>query len=309
MEATGADGVALASAPRKKVHVSSRLSGLSRKLEFPDGAAFETGDNDGVDRLVRGSSGLLYRLERSWRLVLAYLAAMLVITAVFAMYGVPMAAQWLAERTPASVTRLATSQALRVMVGKVLTKTKLPTPRQAEIRRRFDRIAGWQKQPSRFQLLFRNAPSIGPNAFALPDGRIVVTDELVLMAQNNAEIDGVLAHEMAHVNHAHGLQSLYQASLVPAAIAFATGDASQLGQFTVILPGLLLQSAYSRDFEQQADDDAAAALRRHGEDPAALAGFLERMDLKICGKTGCGPSWLGSHPATAARAARLRRAP
>ena len=45
-----------------------------------------------------------------------------------------------------------------------------------------------------------------------------------------------------------------------------------------ILPGVLLQSAYSRTFEQQADDDAAALLRRHGEDPGQLADLLERME-------------------------------
>ena len=39
----------------------------------------------------------------------------------------------------------------------------------------------------------------------------------------------------------------------------------------------------------------------------ALADLLERMDKKMCGKESCGPSWLGSHPATALRAARLRQ--
>ena len=66
------------------------------------------------------------------------------------------------------------------------------------------------------------------------------------MAKMTTEIEGVFAHEMAHVYHAHGLQRVYQASLVPAAIAFITGDASQVGHFATILPGVLLQSAYSR---------------------------------------------------------------
>ena len=49
---------------------------------------------------------------------------------------------------------------------------------------RFQTIAGWEDRgPSGYQLLLRNAPHIGPNAFALPDGRIVVTDQLVGLAQ------------------------------------------------------------------------------------------------------------------------------
>jgi Zn-dependent protease with chaperone function len=229
--------------------------------------------------------------------------------ALFALYGVPLGAHWLALRTPPSLARLVTNQTLAALDNHVLIPTKLSQARQQDILARFRTVSGWEKQSGpHYQLLIRDAPHIGPNAFALPDGRIVMTDQLVAMAQNDAEIDAVFAHEMAHVNHAHGLQRVYQASLVPAAIAFITGDASQMAQFAAVLPGILLQSAYSRAFEQQADDDAAALLRGHGEDPGHLADLLERMEHKSCGKGGCGPSWLGSHPATAERAARLRRA-
>lgn len=136
---------------------------------------------------------------------------------------------------------------------------------------------------------------------------MVITDQLAVLSNNDQELDGVFAHEMSHVNHAHGLQSVYQASLVPAAVALITGDASQAGHIAAILPGVLLQSAYSRGFEQQADDDANRELRAHGEDPGRLADLLERLDHVTCGKGGgCLPSWLGSHPQTAERALRLR---
>ena len=107
---------------------------------------------------------------------------------------------------------------------------------------------------------------------------------------------GVFAHEMSHVNHAHGLQSVYQASLVPAVIAFVTGDAGQVGHIAAILPGILLQAAYSRGFEQQADDDANRELRAHGEDPGRLADLLERMEHEICNKGGCLPELAGFPP-------------
>ncbi len=309
LEVRDGGGALLASAPRRQVAVTSRLGSLRRKVAYPDGALFETADNDGIDVLLAGHNGALARLERSWRLAALSLLAIAACTALFILYGVPRSAEWLARETPPSASRVIADQTLRALEGKFLLPTGLPLARQQQIRDRFARVAGWEASGRGYDLLLRNAPHVGPNAFALPDGRIVVTDQLVLMAKSDAELDGVLAHEMAHVNHAHGLRSVYQASLIPAAIAFITGDASQFAQMTVILPAILVQSAYSRKFEQQADDDAAILLRRHGEDPAALAGFLERMELKTCGKTGCGPSWLGSHPATSARAARLRRAP
>jgi Zn-dependent protease with chaperone function len=302
-----ADGAVLAEAPLRAVKATSRLGQIVRKLDFPGGGRFETADNDAVDALLRGGSGLLHRLEKSWRVVLGSVLAAAAMAAWFVFYGVPLAADGLARHTPANVSRFMTRQALETLDGRALRPTTL-SDRQRHVTALFDTIAAHEDRPAgSYRLLLRNAPIIGPNAFAFPDGSIVMTDQLVAMARNDTEIEGVFAHEMAHVNHAHVLQRVYQASLVPAAIAFITGDATQVGHFATILPGVMLQASYSRAFEQQADDDAAKLLRRMGEDPGQLAGLLERIEQKMCGKGDCGPSWLGSHPATAERAARLRQ--
>jgi Zn-dependent protease with chaperone function len=304
--AIAANGTLLTSIPTRDVKVSSRLGPLSRKLEFPDGGLFETRDNDAVDALLKGSSGILAWMERSWRLTLVSLGIVAIGAAWFAYYGVPAGAHWLALRTPPGIARVITNETLSVIDRRVLLPTRLPAARQKDVLAHFQRVAGWQTDGRRYTLLFRNSPAIGPNAFALPDGRVVITDQLAQMSRDDQELDGVFAHEMSHVNHAHGLQSVYQASLVPAVIAFVTGDAGQVGHIAAILPGILLQSAYSRGFEQEADDDANRELRAHGEDPGHLADLLERMEREICSKGECLPSWLGSHPQTAVRALRLR---
>lgn len=303
-----ADGALLVEAPRRKVHVTSRLGTLHRRLDFPGGARFETADNDGIDALLRG--GLLHRLEQSWRMVLAGVVIAAAAAAWFLVYGAPLAADFLARHTPGSVSLYITRQAMGTMDGRALEPTTLAPASRRKLRALFAAVAAREPRgASGYHLLLRNAPFIGPNAFALPDGSIVLTDQLARMIRSDDEIMGVFAHEMSHVNHAHALQRVYQASLVPAAIAFITGDVTQVGHFATILPGVLLQSAYSRQFEAQADDDAARLLRGMGRDPGALAGLLERMERKLCGRDGgCGPSWLGSHPATAERASRLRGA-
>src|SRR5215472_9805445 len=83
--------------------------------------------------------------------------------------------------------------------------------------------------PSAYELLFRSG-DIGPNAFSLPDGRIVMTDELYKLSRSDDELEGVFGHEIAHADRRHALKLLYEASLIPAAIALITGDASQFGQ-------------------------------------------------------------------------------
>ena len=301
-------GARLAYVPVTALRATDRLGRTRRRLDFPDGSSFDTPDNDGVDEML-GPRSLLHRLEDSWRMVVVSVAVAALATAAFGIYGVPATAGWLARHTPPSVARYTTGQTLGTLDKVALEASKTAPAVQQHYRALLQAVAaGAPPAAGGYHLLFRNAPGIGPNAFALPDGTVIITDQMIPMVKSDDEIEGVFAHEISHVVHAHGLQRIYQASLVPAAIAFITGDASQIGQLAAVLPGILLQAAYSRAFEQQADDDAALTLRRMGKNPAALADLLERLDRKMCGRQGdCIPSWLGSHPATALRAARLRR--
>lgn len=307
LEITTANGEKLAGPFLTSLRATSRLGAMRRRLDFPDGSSFDTQDNDAVDALL-APSGWLHRLERSWRTVLASVIVAALATAAFIVYGVPAAAGWLARHTPSSVAHYTTEQTLLTLDKIALKPSKISPGIQQRYLKLFAAVAS--KAPrgrDGYRLVFRDAPAIGPNAFALPDGTVILTDQMLPLVKRDEEIEGVFAHEMSHIDRAHGLQRIYQASLVPGAIAFITGDASQLGHFAAILPGILLQSAYSRAFEQQADDDAAVLLRGMGESPAPLADLLERMEKKVCGHDGCGPNWLGSHPATDLRAQRLRQ--
>jgi Zn-dependent protease with chaperone function len=303
-----ADGTMLGEFPLRQVRVTERLGNIPRRFRMPDGALFETADNDAADEMLRGTgrgSSLIDRIERSWRWVLVAIAVTLGATYGFIAYGIPALALALANATSPGVTVAMSQRTLQSLDGRVLHPSKLDAKTKTNALRVFDQLRHTDTKAGKYVLLFRSSPAIGPNAFALPDGEIVITDEIFPFIKSDAELEGVLAHEMSHADHRHGLQRIYQASLVPGAIAVATGDASQLGHLTTLVPGVLLQSAYSREFEQQADDDAAAALVADGKDPAALGQLLQRMDAKVCGKEGCGPGWLASHPATADRVNRL----
>ena len=114
LDITAIDGTALASIAMKSVKASSRLGGMRRRLDFPDGSGFDTADNDAVDKLLRGS-GLLHRLEQSWRLVLAALVCVGVASGTFVLYGVPAAAGWLARHTPLSMAGYTGRQTLQAL--------------------------------------------------------------------------------------------------------------------------------------------------------------------------------------------------
>ena len=306
------DGIMLDEVPMRKVRVAARLGRIARRFDLPDGARFETDDNDGADDLLRearrpSGQGWVDRLESSWRTVLLSVLLAALAAYGFVAYGIPAIAAELALHTPAGISRMMADQTMHVLDGVYLKPSKLAAADRKKALALFARVAARAPRgKDGYRLLFRGGGIIGPNAFALPDGRIAMTDELWKMVKNDDEIEGVFAHEIAHVDRAHGLQRVYEASLVPAAIAVVTGDLSQVSQMSVILPAILAQSAYSREFEQQADDDGAKLLRSIGGHPSRLGDLLLRVDRKICGKGGCGPGWLGSHPETSVRVERLR---
>jgi Zn-dependent protease with chaperone function len=307
-----ADGTLLVEASAKKVRVSARLGRLARRFSFPDGGHFETDDNDGADLLLRElkrrtGGGIVDRIERSWRWVIASILVAALASYLYVEFGVPAIAVWLAQNTPPDVVAVISEQTMRAVDTQMVGPSKLAAKDKTKALALFARVAAHAPRGIMgYRLVFRAGRAIGPNAFALPDGTIVMTDELWPFVKNDDEIEGVFAHEMAHVDRAHGLQEVYQASLIPAAIAVVSGDLSQVSQLAAILPGILVESAYSRGFEQQADDDAAALLLRIGAKPSHMADMLERLDKKFCAKGDCPPSWIGSHPETSARAARLR---
>ncbi len=306
------NGAVLAEMPSRGIKVTARLASLMRRFDLPDGARFETPDNDGADALLwqlrrRSRGKLTDRLERAWPVAALSLIVTLTAGYLFVARAIPIAAEWLALQTLPSVAHPMSEQTLRALDSFALRPTKLSQADRDKATRLFRAVAVHARGGAgSYRLVFRGGGRLGPNAFALPDGTIVMTDPLWKLVRDDQEIEGVFAHEMSHVDHAHGLQRIYEASLFPAALAIFTGDVSQMSQMTAILPGLIAQSAYSRSFEQQADDDGAAVLRKMGGKPSHMANLLERIDRKLCARGSCPPSWIGDHPDTATRAARLR---
>jgi len=138
------------------------------------------------------------------------------------------------------------------------------------------------------------------NAFALPGGFTYVNRGLIETARNEAQLAGVIAHEISHVALRHGTAQAakaqkYQVGSVLAQIAGAVigggagqvvGAAGQLGIGAAFL-------RYSRDYERQADTLGAQIMARAGYDPHELANMFRILEQQ--GSKG-GPEWMSDHP-------------
>jgi predicted Zn-dependent protease len=139
------------------------------------------------------------------------------------------------------------------------------------------------------------------NAFALPGGPIFVYTGLIQETNNEAELAGVLAHEMTHVKLRHGTHQASQANLIELPLALAgraVGTGSLLAQLTQLGIGLGANSVLlkmSRSAESQADYNGAQTMAEAGYNPVSMAQFFQRLEASG-GKEGRLAQFLSDHP-------------
>jgi len=151
------------------------------------------------------------------------------------------------------------------------------------------------------------------NAFSLPGGYVYVTRGLMALAENEAELAGVMAHEIGHVTARHVAERYTQAQLANVGLfglGILTGSQGVVGAGGAAA-GAALQS-FSRDQEFEADSLGVRYLIRAGYDPNAMASFLRKLeaesalDARIAGRPGTPDETdiMSTHPRTSDRVQR-----
>ena len=167
---------------------------------------------------------------------------------------------------------------------------------------------------SDFTVTLLNSPV--NNAFAIPGGYVYVTRQLVALMNNEAELAGVLGHEVGHVAARHASKRESAATrntilgVLGSVLAGAVlGDSAlgQLGQKLFSTGSQLLTLKYSRAQESEADSLGVTYLRRAGYDPRAMGTVLSSLaaqtalDAQLTGTIDKVPEWASTHPDPASR--------
>jgi predicted Zn-dependent protease len=139
------------------------------------------------------------------------------------------------------------------------------------------------------------------NAMALPDRHLVVYTGLLRKAENQAQVAGVLAHELAHMQERHVMKKLAKELGIAAVTSLAglSGSAEAARQILEVLAS----RAYDRSLETEADTRAVDYLLAAKINPNELADFF----VMLAGESASTlPDWLNTHPATEGRSERIR---
>lgn len=294
-------------APAEDLRLDAPPGRLDRQITFPDGTVFSTSDHAGLTDLLGPARGATLHGAEAFRprligVILACLAGVALLWR-FALPVLVAVAVWL---TPDTMLRQMDSGTLMTLDRLFLEPTTLNSAQQARVTALHAALKGTLRPvdlPSS-RLLFRDAGErVGPNAFALPGGTIVVTDALARMLADDPDaLAGVLAHELSHVTEEHGLRSLYRSVALYVVIALLAGDTGPILDELLLEGNVLLSLQGSREAEREADARAVPMLIAAGFDPEGLARFFDRLQETM----GDGGGWASTHPGSAERAAAIR---
>lgn len=315
VELTVHDGIASISgdaerhSPLAELRVSERVRNATRKVTFPDGAYLEIRDKQAFNELLHETGhrdSLVVHLQQSWRGALTACVATVAVLVLGYVYVLPAASEAVAKALPEKMERMVGGESLAFLDSHLMAPTKLPEERRAAITSRFQALTRPVADAPTYELLFRKS-KIGPNAFALPSGQIILTDEIVKLVENDDAVMGVLAHELGHLHERHLMRRIIQSSAVGAAAAALFGDVSTI---VATVPTVMLDLKYSRDAEREADDYAIAMLKANGIPLTNLAYLFEKLGEKDGkqDKSDDPVPYLSSHPSSKERIERILKA-
>lgn len=163
-----------------------------------------------------------------------------------------------------------------------------------------------QSERPNLPYMFAVLENPAPNAFAGPGGYVFITTGALRLMSDEAELAGVLGHEIAHVSRGHILQTYRRTrafdALFTTAAAFRE-DAERYGQAVDAASETLFDRGLEQRFEFEADDLGMEMAALTGYDPQGLVRFLQSLS-QVRGETG---GWFQTHPASSTRIQRLQR--
>jgi len=313
--------------------ISSRIGNTPRYIRFPDGSQFETADNDTVDRMIRAcgltrKSMFIHTLESKKRVILTTFLVVVIFVWAQVRYALPALSRQIAFAIPDELAFQFGDEVFDAMDKNFFQTSKLSARKKKKLTALFRKLEKKLKNPPRMELLFRRSEAIGANAFALPDGRIVMTDDLVKLSSNRMEIGAVMLHEMGHVVNRHSLRLAVQNFGLGMLILVFTGDVSTSSSVITAIPVILVQSGYSQDMEREADNFALDYFKTNRIKPEYFASILSKLQRshseKVCeesqkddpdAKESCETieddsdsylDYLSTHPAMKERIANIR---
>lgn len=257
---------------------SSIIPGLPAELILPDGARFIPDDVSYRWPGLKPEAHIPGWLETHWVAVFASVLILPLFVWMMMFKVIPAAASIGVAFLPDSVPETTGEQTLVLLDRIYMEPSQVSEQQQEEIRQQWHQALDALNIPrENYRLNFRSW-EMGANAMALPNGDVILTDDIVaLMADHPEQLTAVMLHEIGHVEHQHSMKMLAQATATSMLFALVFGDIEGAGDMIIGAGASLTQSAFSRDMEREADAFAYTQLHKLGQSPTDFADAMTSL--------------------------------
>lgn len=301
-------GERLHNLPITEVKISSPLANVPREISFSNQDLLSVNSDKKLDVILDHKESRIHRMERSFSWVLgSIILTPLALIGIFK-YAIPALAIVFAQYVPEPVTQLASRHTMIAMDRTLLAPSEVDAKRQQDYQQQWQSlIAMLDIKHKGYQIHFRKSDKMGANAFALPDGTIVITDGLIELVDNDVELlNAILLHEIGHVEHQHSMRLVAETLVSSMAINYFFGDIGGMIEFFVGMSTTVVQNQFSQKLEWQADNFALAQLEVLGKDKEHFAKAMEKLASQAPEESRI-ESLLSSHPSIKQRIENARQ--
>jgi Zn-dependent protease with chaperone function len=296
-----AESYVLFSGKLAQLKVSDPLGSLPRELAIPDVGLLIVNPEPDFNRWLSSGSTVekLASLEKAPSFIfLACIMVPLVLYVVFK-YAIPSAAVHFANWVPDSAVRVASQHTLYVLDNTVLSDSELADNKQIELHSAWmSAIDKLELDEQQFSVQFRKGGGLGANAFALPDGTIVFTDELIELLKYDEKLStAILLHEIGHVQEKHSMRLISETLATSIAIDYFFGDLGAVIEAFGGVANTLLTNQFSQKLEWEADIYALTHASKVGLNNDSFADAMQILsDTLPSSSDSETESYLSSHP-------------
>ncbi|MBL4622495.1 MAG: M48 family metalloprotease [Immundisolibacteraceae bacterium] len=272
--------------PLDEITIGSRIGSTPRRLEFPDGGLVETGDHRSIEQWQRsttknGHYGWIHRLESSIAYGAGALLFIIALILVSLMWGIPWSSNLIAHALPEDITQTIGDSAVESLDQLIFSSSELDPQRYQQLQLKFQQLLTNSNNHKGYRLEFRHGGVIGANAFAFPNGLVVMTDEMVELADLDEELLSIFLHEIGHLEQRHSLRQIIAHSSLAILTTLLTGDITAASSLVVGAPNLLMKASYSREMETEADTYALIEMERLQLATEHFANIMDRLEFAM----------------------------
>lgn len=223
-----------------------------------------------------------------WALALGMIVLPIVLLSLAYGHAKPMLGQYLAQSMPAQVAHDIGERIQASLQRQGMAPSTLSPAEQQGWREVLDESMrhSWQGAPlPAYRIVFaRGGKLLGANALVLPGSTLILTDELVALAGQQGEdrqraiLQGVVAHQLAHLSERHLERTMVMVQVRRWAWAVATGK--QLEQLSSLGADSVLQQGFVQAEQQVADEAAIRVMRANGHSPRLMLDFLRALQAE-----------------------------